>query len=446
MIEWINRYVLGTTVPFLLIGAGLFFGFRLGWFHLLHPIRVLRALTKKREAGGVSPFRALTLALAGTLGVGTIVGVSAASSMGGFGAGFWMWISALCAMILKYAEIVLAMKHRRFDREGKPHGAAMYYIRDCFARLGWRRLGGGIAAVFALLCIMNAVTMGSVIQVSAVTDAMEGVFRIPPWVTGGSLAVLAWLVIRRGTEGMIGLTERLVPLMTLGYLLLSAAVLIVRADRIPDAFLSILTGAFRTDAAIGGIGGFFLSAGVRYGTMRGLVSNEAGCGTAPAAHAVSACRVPAEQGIGGIVEVFTDTILLCTVTALVILVSWGDVVARDGEFMMMTITAYSSVLGQPAAIFMSVAVLFFGFATVVCWAHYGLESADYLSKKPICRRGFVWLYVGSVLLGAFAASEWIWQSADFAIGAMTVINVTVLCLMNREVKEETDGWLHRKRK
>lgn len=439
--EWVNRYIFGTAVPVLLICAGLFFGFRLGWFYLLHPVKTLRALTGRKTRRGVSPFRALTLSLAGTLGVGNIVGVSAAISMGGFGAVFWMWISALCAMLLKYAEIVLAMRHRRRDREGKPHGGAMYYIRDCFSRLGAKRLGGGLAALFALLCILNAVTMGSVVQVSAVTDAMEGVFRIPPLATGAVLALVAWIVIRKGTGGMLALTERLVPLMTLGYLVLSAAVLILRAHRLPFAFEAILSHAFDAEAAVGGVGGFLLSAGVRYGTMRGLLSNEAGCGTAPAAHAVSDCSEPAEQGVWGIFEVFTDTILLCTVTALVVIVSWGDVVARDGEFMMMTLTAYSSVLGRSAAVFMGIAVLFFGFATVVCWAHYGMESAAYLSERPIARKGFILLYVGSVFGGAFASSELIWQCADFAIGAMTLINVTVLCLMNREVKEETERWL-----
>ncbi len=442
--EWINRYVFGTAVPVLLICAGLFFGFRLGWFYLLHPIRTLRALMGKEGRGGVSPFRALTLSLAGTLGVGNIVGVSAAISMGGFGAVFWMWISALCAMLLKYAEIVLAMLHRRYDGEGKPHGGAMYYIRDCFFRMGVRRLGAGLAVLFAILCILNAVTMGSVVQVSAVTDAMEGVFRIPPLATGTVLAFVSWMVIRKGTGGMISLTEWLVPLMTLGYLVLSAAVLILRADRLPFAFGAILSDAFTPDAAVGGVGGFLLAPGVRFGTMRGLLSNEAGCGTAPAAHAVSNCSEPTEQGVWGIFEVFTDTILLCTVTALAVIVSWGDVVARDGKFMMMTVTAYSSVLGKSAAVFMGIAVLFFGFATVICWAHYGMESTAYLSQRPIARRGFLLLYVGSVFLGAFASSELIWQCADFAIGAMTLINVTVLCLMNREVKEETERWLGRR--
>jgi len=441
MIAWVNQYLFGAAVPLLLLVAGIFFGFRLRWFHLRHPLRVLRALTERHPQTGVSPIRALCLALAGTLGVGNIVGVSAAIVMGGFGSIFWMWVSAFFAMLLKYAEIVLAMVHRRYDAEGRPHGAAMCYLKDGLTARNHPLLGAGLAAVFALLCMMNAVTMGSVIQVNAVTGALSEVWQIPPLVTGGVLALVTFLVIRKGTEGMIGLTGKLVPVMTLLYLILSVAVLILRAEAIPAAFSSIIKNAFRTDAAVGGIGGFLLSSALRYGTMRGLVSNEAGCGTAPAAHAVSDSPTPAKQGLWGIFEVFADTILLCTVTALVVIVSWSDIVAREGEYMQITLRAYSAVLGQVAAYGMTVCVLFFGFATVICGAHFGMESVSYLSNRPIVRRGFVALYTLSVFFGAFASSEAIWQAADFAVGAMTLINVIALCLMSGEVKKETDRWL-----
>lgn len=444
MLAWINRAVLSAAVPVTLMGAGAFFLFYLRWFPLLRFGAVWRALTV-RQTGGVSPFRALTLALAGTLGVGNIVGVSAAISMGGFGAIFWMWVSALCAMLIKYAEIVLAMRHRQFDENGKPHGSAMRYIRACFERIGLPRLGIVLAAAFAALCVLNAVSMGSVIQVNAIAGSLYGVFRVPPLLTGAILACLTFIVIRRGSGGVLAWTERLVPLMTLGYLVLSAAVLILRADRIGDAFAAILSDAFSPLAATGGVGGFLLSRGVRYGTMRGLISNEAGCGTAPAAHAVSDCPSPARQGVFGIAEVFVDTILLCTVTALVVIVSYGETVAREGDFMMMTIRAYSTVLGDFAAYFMSVAVLCFGFATVLCWSHYGAEAVAYLSPKPSLVSLFRVVYSLSVCLGALAASDWVWELADFAVGLMTIINLSALLLLRREVREETVLWLDQDR-
>ena len=171
--------------------------------------------------------------------------------------------------------------------------------------------------------------------------------------------------------------------------------------------------------------------------MRGLISNEAGCGTAPAAHAVSDCKDPARQGVFGIFEVFVDTILLCTLTALVVIVSYGEV-ARFGEnFIMMTIGAYEAALGSFASYFMSVAVLCFGFATIICWAHYGIESVEYFTKRRGAKSVFIMIYCLSVFIGAFAENEWIWQSADLAIGVMTLINVPVLFLSRNEIKDAT---------
>ena len=447
---WLKQYLFGVGVPLLLFGVGAFYFVYLRLLPFRRPLLLIRAL---RGREGASSAKALALALAGTLGVGNIVGVSAAIALGGFGSIFWMWVSALFAMILKYAEITLAMRHRRYDALGRPYGAAMYYIRDLLKSRGMARAGGLLAGLFALLCVMNSLTMGSMIQVNAVTKSAEGVLGIPPWVMGGGLAIITLVVMRKGTEGAIRLTGCLVPVMTLGFLVLSATVLILRAEAVPNAFLCIFSQAFTTDSAVGGVGGFLLSQGLRYGTMRGLISNEGGCGTAPAAHATSNCRYPAKQGVWGILEVFCDTILLCTVTALCVIVSWGDTVAKEGSFMMMTVRAYSMVLGAPAAVFLSVAVLLFGFATVICWGHYGRESVRYLSRKPWAERGFYLIFSFSVLMGAFAEADMIWTLTDFAVGAMTLINLCLLCLGAREVRRETELWMtaeigraHRKQK
>lgn len=440
MAEWLNQYVFGVAVPVLLILGGLFYSVRLKFFYLCRPKKLLGALTEREPGSGISSFRALTLALAGTLGVGNIVGVSAAIWLGGAGAVFWMWISALCAMVLKYAEIVLAMRHRRFDAEGNPHGAAMDYIRFFFHSHGLRLAGTLAAGAFALLCILNSLTMGSMLQINAVADAFSGVFGISPVLTGAVLAVLAAVIIAGGTERMTRITEKLVPLMTLGYLLLSAAVLILRHEALLPALRQIFSEAFSPRSATSGIFGFLLSSAVRYGTMRGLISNEAGCGTAPAAHAVSNCRVPARQGVWGIFEVFTDTIVLCTLTALVILCNYDTAKLHGGNFIMMTISSYSATLSDFAAYFMTIAVLFFGFATVICWAHYGCESVAYLTPRPWAKKCFVILFSASVFLGAVCAPDVAWQAADFAVGAMTLINIVVICFLHREVEEETDRY------
>lgn len=437
MLEFINKYLFGTAVPVLLILSGIYFCFKLRFFHFRRFGKIVKVLTKRSDTGGTSPLKAVSLALAGTLGVGNIVGVSAAIAMGGFGAVFWMWISALCAMLLKYAEIVLAMLYRSFDRDGSPHGSAMYYIKGCFDKLKLKRTGSVLAACFALLCLLNSLTMGSTVQMNAVGGALAGVFGIPPALSCGVLALITLGVLLLGTKGILNFTEKLVPIMTFGYIILSVAVFVMRADRLDDAFIIIFKNAFSGEAAVSGIGGFLLSGALRYGVMRGIVSNEAGCGTAPAAHAVSSCKEPAEQGVWGIFEVFADTLVLCTMTALVVIIGYDGAIVHSGDFMMMTIAAYASVLGKYASVFLAVSVLFFGFATVLCWAHYGMECATYFSRRPIMRKAFIATYCAAVFAGAFISSDTMWQATDLAVGGMTLINLCALLVMSGEIKRET---------
>jgi AGCS family alanine or glycine:cation symporter len=438
LLPWLNQWISGVLVPVVLMGSGIGFLCYLRGGPLVHLRTVFRVMTRRETVNGISPFRALTLALAGTLGVGNIVGVASAIAMGGAGAIFWMWVSALVAMILKYAEIVLAVKHRRVDVKGVSYGGAMYYIRDVFDQCRASRIGRMLAAVFALLCVMDALSTGCVIQVNAVAKAFEGVFDLPVWVCGVVLTVVCLFLVGRGVSSLSLLTERLVPLMTGGYLLLSAAVLILRAEAIPQALAGIFRDAFTPQSAVGGAFGFLLNRGVRYGTMRGLLSNEAGCGTAPIAHAASNTKSPVEQGFWGLFEVFVDTILLCTVTALVILVEPQVVEAFAGDGVMMTIAAYAAVLGQGAAWFLAVAVLLFGFATVICWSHYGAECIRYLTRRPAAQTVYHIAVCLSVLCGSLLAPDSLWDAADFAIGTMTLINLLVLILARREIQEETE--------
>ena len=432
MIEWLNKYLLGAAVPVCLISVGIFFGFELGWFHILHPIRTLKlALSGNRRRA----FSALSLALAGTLGVGNMVGVAGALAVGGCGAVFWMWVSALFAMILKYAEIVLSVRHRRYDVNGGPHGSAMLYIKDVLTERGFPRLGGAVAVVFALLLILNALTMGGLLQVGAVTEAAEDTMSVPAPVCSGIMALLTLAVSVGGSKALIRLTDRVVPIMSAAVLLLSVVAIALRANEVPVALARIFSEAFEVRAAGGGILGFLLSDAIRLGTMRGLVSNEAGCGTSPTAHAEANATSPAAQGIFGIFEVFVDTVLLCTLTALVIIVS--GVEAEGGRLMSMTMNAYSSILGEWSEYLLTGAVFCFGLATVLCWSHYGAEGVVYITESSAAKRGFSILFCITVLLGGIISSEAAWQSADLAIGLMTLINLSVLVLAEKEIAEET---------
>ncbi|MBQ9150864.1 MAG: alanine:cation symporter family protein [Clostridia bacterium] len=432
-----------SATPILLFSVGLFYILRLRGFYLLHPIRCVKLLFTRKRTDGISPFRALTVALAGTLGVGNIVGVASALYFGGAGAVLWMLVSALVAMVLKYAEITLAVRHRRTPPDGQPMGGAPYYIEDGLSHAGFPRLGKVSAAIFALLCLLNAITMGSFLQINAVAGAMEEGFAIPPILTGLVIAILSVTVVKGGAKRISALTEKLVPFMTLGFLVACIAVLFLRRERIPAALTSIWQDAWHPATAGAGIGGFLLSKGLRFGVMRGLVSNEAGCGTAPMAHAAADTDLPARQGLFGLVEVFVDTVLLCTVTALCILVSDSGPDAFGEDTVRTAQAAFSSVLGDWAGWFFAVAMLLFGVATVICWAHYGMTCADYLVRGRKCKQTaetvYIILLAASLVIGSVTTPTLAWTLADTAIALMTVVNLGVLLLMQKEVKTETEA-------
>lgn len=439
MLEFLNDKIIGTTAALMLLCVGLFFSFKLRFFYLRHPIRTVKLMLEPERSGGISPFRAVSLALAGTLGVGNIAGVASSIAIGGYGSVFWMWVSAIVAMVLKYAEIVLAMLHRRVDkRSGDYYGGAPYYIRDLFVSKGRAVSGKVLAAVFAFLCIVNSITMGCVIQSNAAATSFSGVFGAPEWVVGGAVALFCCFVIVGNAKWVSGFCEKTVPLMTVGYILISVAVIAARWSGVPEAFRVIFEDAFTPDSAAGGVFGFLLSTKLRAGTMRGLMSNEAGCGTAPTAHAASSTRNPAKQGVWGIFEVFVDTVVLCTMTALVIILAGEGVYAYSENPMMMAIKAYSSVLGGWSEVYMCVSVLFFAFATMVCWAHYGKESLRFLTRKGWAATLYVLAFCLFVFLGAVSAPALAWLLADLSIGVMTIINLPVLCAMSGEVKAVTE--------
>ena len=431
-----------SSVAIFLMVVGVFYLIRLKGFYLLHPVRVLRSMGREQAGSGISPFRAMTMALAGTLGVGNIVGVASALYLGGAGAVFWMVTASLIAMVLKYAEIVLAMRHRRYAADGEPYGGATYYIEDGCTQAGHPGWGRGLAVLFAVLCIFNAIGVGNILQVNAVAGACVGAFSVPPLLVGIVLGLFCFVVMCGGAKRISALTEKLVPFMMVVFLILSVAVLILRRERIGNALLLVVTDAFTVDSVLFGGLGFLLSRGVRYGVMRGILSNEAGCGTSPMAHASAHTRSAAVQGMWGLVEVFLDTVVLCTVTALVILVS-DTGAASGGENAIYTAQlAFTSVLGEWAGGLFAIAVLLFGIATVICWSHYGMTCVAYLAgtHAAVAQRIFTVCYGLAVVYGAVAAPSVVWTLADIVIAFMTILNLLVLVGMHKEVEAETRVW------
>lgn len=439
MTELIRWFFTGGLIPVCLLLCGGFFLCYLRGRPLTRPRGMWKAL-KMSSTDGVSPFRAVTLALAGTLGVGNIVGVANAILVGGAGAVFWMWVSALLAMILKYAEILLAVRYRKTRRNGSHYGGAPYYILDCFEQRKKHRAGVILSIVFSALMILNACSMGCVIQVNAVASAFDGVFGLSAVLCGVLLLLLTVPAIVRGVKGISALTEYLVPIMSCGYIILSVAVLWLRRDGILPAFTRIFQDAFSLQSATGGFFGFLTSRALRVGTMRGLLSNEAGCGTAPTAHACANTDSPAAQGVWGIFEVFVDTIVLCTLTALVILVANPSLHDFGAPPVMMTVRSYSSVLGAWSEYFFAAAIFCFGYATVICWAGYGVESVRAITSKKRYRALYLLLFCACIIPASIAAPNAIWELSDFAIAALTSINLLVLLFMRREIKSETKNF------
>ncbi|MBR3862131.1 MAG: amino acid carrier protein [Clostridia bacterium] len=425
----------GVLLPFCLFLAGGYFTFKIGTCFLRYPKKTVLGMLHSQGQGGTSPVRALTVALAGTLGVGNIAGVATAIMLGGAGAVFWMWVAALLVMALKYAEIVLAQLTRQCEGGScvTAHGGAMYYIKEAFRG----RLGRVLASVFAVLCVLCTLTLGTMIQANAAAEALSGVFGVPPLVTGVVMGGIAVIILWRGAARVEGVCAVLVPFVCLLFCVLSFAVLFLRRAALPAAFGAIFKGAFTLQGGMGGIVGVLTNKAVRYGVSRGLVSNEAGCGTAPIAHAAANAKSPAQQGFWGIFEVFVDTVLLCTLTALVILVSG---VEQSGGGVFTAISAFGAVLGDVAPPLVAISVAFFAFATVLCWSHYGSEAVHYLTKH----RHAPYFLLGSALLatvlGSVAAPTLVWELTDIVLAVMTLLNLAALLFSHRRIEAETKAF------
>lgn len=411
--EKINLILSGIILPLVLIICGIWFGFKLRFFYILRPRRVVRCLLDSSKEGGISPFRALTVALAGTLGVGNMAGVATAIVAGGAGALFWMWISALCAMSIKYIEVSLAVATRK-NENGRWRGGAMYYIKWIFSG----RAGKALSAVFALFCIANSLLTGNMVQVNSAVSA----FSAPPLLVSAVIGIVGVWIATGGGRRISGATLFLIPLLSVSYMIICLAVIFNNIERLPQILEKIAQGAFSLRSASGGVGGFVMARAMRYGVTRGIFSNEAGCGTSPTAHAEADTKSPHHQGCFGIFEVFADTIVLCTMTGFVILLAGES--SLDG--IPLTLHAFGILAGPWAKSLIAVSVVLFALATVISQASYGLSALEYLSRSRSLRRTYLCLIPMASLGGAVISADAMWQIADLVVSVMTVVNVLAL--------------------
>lgn len=435
-LDFYNEYVAGAVMPLFLIAAGLFMTCYLKFFYIRRPVQVIRRLLTP-SAGGNSPFKAVTMALASTLGVGNIIGVAAAISAGGAGAIFWMWISAVAAMSLKYAETLLGVVFRRIDSSGaevKYFGGAMYYIRDGLRKCGFKNTQI-LGSVFAVLCVLNSLTTGNIVQVNAVSAALP----LRKIICGIIFAALVAVVVIGGVKRISDITLRLIPILSAVYILLSMYIIIINMEKIPGVFALICTDAFDFGSAASGVLGFFISQNVRLGVTRGILSNEAGCGTSPTAHASANVKAASTQGCWGIFEVFVDTIVLCSMTAFVILISYEELVLSQSlDGIALTIAAYEKYAGDFSGIILTVSIFLFAFATVICQSYYGHVAMNFLTQRKYAYACYLVVFISATVAGAVISAEKMWILADFTVATMTIINTACLIFLSKIVKSHTD--------
>ena len=433
--EWFNRLSdvgIGILLPLIIVYSGFYFTKFLGGFYLLRPARTLRLAFSKENANGVSPLRALSVSLAGTLGVGNITGVAVALILGGAGSLFWMWISAFFSMILKYAEIVLGMRHRIYEN-GKSVGGTMYYMEKGIGG----RFGKALAWLFALCGVISAFSMGSMVQMKAASDAISQTFSFPALLFGILTAILCAILLFGGYEKISRLTAFLIPLLSALYLVMAVRIVWLESERIYPLCREIFKEAFSFSSASGGIFGFFTSAALRQGIAKGSFSHEAGCGTAPLAHAEAETKIPAKQGIFGIFEVFFDTAVLCTLTGFVILLSDEPISGTNG--MKLVMDAFAHYYGASARYIITVSVILFALAAVICWGYYGKAMLSYLTKSSVVSFFYILLFCAVSLVGTVMTEGVVWQLSDLTVALMTLLNLSAVFMLRKQVREETEA-------
>ena len=438
VLESVNAVVWGAPALILILGVGLYISIRTGFAQLtLFPKAFRDFLTRllggKPETEGVTPFQALCTALAATVGTGNLAGVAGAMAIGGPGAIFWMWLCALLGMATKFAEATLAVRYRE-KLDGEYVGGPMYIIRRGLGRK-WHWLGSvySFFGVIAAFGVGNATQINTV--VSGVNQALES-FQLESSTTGNlvmgiGLAALIAAMLLGGARRIGKISEKLVPFAAAAYLLLGLGVLIARAPALPGAFRAIFEGAFSPRAVTGGaVGSAFLA--LRIGVSRGVFTNEAGMGTASIAHAGAQVPHPGDQGLMGIMEVFLDTIVICTMTALVILVSGVPIPYGTDVGVTLTTEAFAAVYGPWVSVFIAAALCCFAFATVLGWGLYGMRCAQYLFGTGSWKK-FVLLQALIVVLGAVTNTGTVWLLSETVNGLMAIPNLIALAVLTPEL-------------
>ncbi|MBQ3011206.1 MAG: sodium:alanine symporter family protein [Oscillospiraceae bacterium] len=452
--HFINGLVWGAPAMICIIGVGLLLSIRTGFFQFRKFGYALKAtlgkIFSKEDAGhgAITPFQAVCTALSATVGTGNIAGVAGAIAIGGPGAVFWMWMSALLGMCTKFAEVTLAVHYRERNAQGDWVGGPMYCIKN-----GLDKKWHFLATLYALFAVITVFGTGNATQVNTIVSSVNTALLnyniidasatgTVAWILGISVAIIVALVLLGGVKRIGKVAERLVPFMALLYIVLGIGVIILNAERIPAVMQSIFYGAFNPQAVTGGVvGSMFLC--MQKGVGRGIFSNEAGLGTGSIAHASSAEQDPVEQGVFGIFEVFTDTIIICTLTAMTILLSGTPITYGVAAGAELTISGFVITYGNWVSLFTAVAMCCFAFSTILGWGLYGARALEYLSSDKLIKP-FMIAYSLVAIVGATMDLGLMWGIADTCNGIMAIPNLIALFLLSGKVVELIRDWQTKK--
>lgn len=439
LMEWVlevngvvNDLVWGWPLLILIVGTGLLLTIRTRFisftkFGYMLKQTFLKMFSKSQVGEGeVTAFQAVSTALAATVGTGNIAGVGTAIAIGGPGAVFWMWIAALFGMATKYGEVVLAIQYREKTEDGRFVGGPMYYLEKG-ANMRW------LAILFAIFGAAATFGIGNMVQSNSVADSLNATFGIQPWITGIVLAVLVALVIVGGIKKIGKVTEIVVPFMAAIYIIGGLIIIIANIQLVPQAFGVIFRDAFTGSAAAGGFVGSTLTLSIRYGVARGVFTNEAGLGSAPIAHAAATTDHPVRQGLWGIFEVFADTIVLCTITALVIVMTGAVDTGLDGATL--TTSAFNEGIAYGGYI-VTFGLVFFAISTLLGWSYYGERCMEFLfgPKSIVFYR---MLFILLIVVGAIGGLRAVWALADTLNGLMALPNLIGLLIMSPVIVRQT---------
>lgn len=430
-IATLSSWVWGPPMLTLLLGTGIYLTVLLKGMQFRALPLAFKLIFHKdhHHEGDISHFAALMTALAATVGIGNIVGVATAITLGGPGAVFWMWMTGLVGMATKYAEAVLAVKYRQKGPHGM-RGGPMYYLAHG-AGLPW------LGTLFAVFTALAAFGIGNMTQANATAKIFEATFNISPLTTGWVLMILTGLVILGGIRSIGKFTSLLVPFMIVGYIATALIVLAMNIEKIPNAFSLIFYHAFNPIAATGGFVGATIAAAMRYGIARGVFSNESGLGSAPIAAAAARTNDPVKQALVSMTQTFIDTLVVCTMTALIILTanSWTQGVNASE----LTSASIAETLGESGRIIVAIATALFAYSTLIGWNYYGEKAVEYLFGSRAIAVYRV-LFTAAVIVGATTSLEFVWNFSDLANGLMAIPNLIGLLLLAKVVKAETNRY------